>query len=52
MLITAVFELVQQFYLATEIGIATNATSASATQHSRQNKKIVPGKVNYRRTQS
>ena len=43
---TAVFELVQQFYHATEIG------RPNAANVSRQNKCNFSDKVNYRQTQS
>jgi len=37
-LTTAVFELLQQFYHATEIGNVANAVSTWLLSHSRQNK--------------
>jgi len=52
MLKTAVFELVQQFYHATEIGNVTNAVSACADQPYQTIKTIISDKVNYRGTQS
>jgi len=51
---TAVFELVQQFYHATEVGNVANAVSAYAliSHIADKIKTIVSGKVNYRGTPS
>ena len=52
MLKTDVFELVQQFYHATEIGNVDTAVSACTDQPLQIKKTIVSDKVNYRGTQS
>jgi len=54
MLKTAVFELVQQFYHATEFGNVANTVSTCADQAciADKIKTIISDKVNYRGTQS
>jgi len=52
-LTTAVFELVQQFYHAAEVGNVADAVNAWADQPKQTNlMTIVSDRVNYRRTQS
>jgi len=48
MLTTAVFELVQQFYHATEIGYVANAVSACCSGVADKTKTNVSDEVNYR----